>query len=172
MHRSVGGLRPGGSRSTAVSEPGVPPIWSSTTLNVSSRARTLARVEGPLRCARHQRCHPERRFGRRRRNQPESKAPYSTNILPSCHPERGPRAVQEALINSPRVLVILSPAAVNSTNVEDEVSYALEKNKTVIPVLYRDSEVPYRTGAPPFSPAFGERVGYAVPISGNTMAPS
>ncbi len=54
------------------------------------------------------------------------------------------RAVEDALTNCPRLLVILSPASVSSRNVMDEVSFALEKGKTVIPVLYRDCAVPFR----------------------------
>jgi TIR domain len=54
------------------------------------------------------------------------------------------RAVEDALTNSPRMLVILSPASVSSTNVMDEVSFALEEQKTVIPVIHRDCTVPFR----------------------------
>lgn len=42
------------------------------------------------------------------------------------------------------MLVILPPASVNSTNVMDEVSFALEEKKTVIPVVYRDCTIPFR----------------------------
>ena len=52
--------------------------------------------------------------------------------------QRWARAVQDALNNCHRLLVILSPASVDSTNVEDEVAFALEEHKTVIPVFYRD----------------------------------
>ncbi len=54
------------------------------------------------------------------------------------------RAVEEALTHSPRMLVVLSPVSVNSDNVRDEVSFALSRQKRVIPVLYRDCEVPFR----------------------------
>ncbi len=54
------------------------------------------------------------------------------------------RAVEDALTNSPRMLVVLSPVSVNSDNVRDEVSFALSRQKRVIPVLYRDCEVPFR----------------------------
>jgi len=50
--------------------------------------------------------------------------------------------VQEALEKSPRVLVILSPSSVNSANVMDEVTFALDEKKTVIPVFYRDCKIP------------------------------
>jgi hypothetical protein len=58
--------------------------------------------------------------------------------------QRWDRAVEDALANCARMLVILSPASVNSTNVMDEVSFALEEKKTVIPVMYRDCTVPFR----------------------------
>lgn len=58
--------------------------------------------------------------------------------------QRWARAVQDALNNCHRLLVILSPASVDSTNVEDEVAFALEEHKTVIPVFYRDCKVPFQ----------------------------
>jgi hypothetical protein len=58
--------------------------------------------------------------------------------------QRWARAVQDALNNCHRLLVILSPASVNSTNVEDEVAFALEEHKTVIPVFYRDCKFPFQ----------------------------
>lgn len=58
--------------------------------------------------------------------------------------QRWARAVENALKESPIVLVILSPASVGSGNVDDEVQFALKKNKRVIPILYRDCEIPYR----------------------------
>ena len=54
------------------------------------------------------------------------------------------RAVEDALQKSSSILLILSPASVNSENVLDEVSFALNKQKRVIPVLYRDCDVPFR----------------------------
>jgi hypothetical protein len=53
-------------------------------------------------------------------------------------------AISQALENSPRVLVILSPASAKSENVSDEVSFALSKTKQIIPVLFRDCDVPFR----------------------------
>jgi len=58
--------------------------------------------------------------------------------------QRWARALQDAITNSPRFLVILSPASVKSTNVEDEVTFALEERKTIIPVLYCDCNVPFQ----------------------------
>lgn len=58
--------------------------------------------------------------------------------------QRWDRAVEEALTNCPRMVVILSPASVSSTTVMDEVSFALEEQKTVIPILYRECTIPFR----------------------------
>jgi hypothetical protein len=57
---------------------------------------------------------------------------------------RWDRAVEDALNNCPRMLVIMSPASVRSENVRDEISFALRKQKVIIPVLYRDCDVPLR----------------------------
>lgn len=54
------------------------------------------------------------------------------------------RAVQSALESSPSVLIILSPASVKSDNVMDEISFALDQKKALIPVLYRDCDIPFR----------------------------
>jgi hypothetical protein len=58
--------------------------------------------------------------------------------------QRWDDAVERALADCPRMLVVLSPAAVHSTNVMDEVSFALQEGKTVIPILYRDCAIPFR----------------------------
>ena len=58
--------------------------------------------------------------------------------------QRWDDAVERALADCPRMLVVLSPAAVHSTNVMDEVSFALEEGKTVIPMLHRDCGIPFR----------------------------
>ena len=63
------------------------------------------------------------------------------DIIPG---QRWDRAVEDALKNCPRLIVILSPTSVESTNVMNEVSFALEKQKTVIPVIYRDCVIPFR----------------------------
>jgi TonB family protein len=63
------------------------------------------------------------------------------DIIPG---QRWDRAVEDTLTNCPRMVVILSPASVTSTNVMDEVSFALEEEKTVIPVIYRDCAIPFR----------------------------
>ena len=58
--------------------------------------------------------------------------------------QRWDRTVEEALAACPRVLVVLSPSSVESNNVMDEVSFALEQGKVVIPVLHRDCTIPLR----------------------------
>ncbi len=58
--------------------------------------------------------------------------------------QRWDNAVEDALKNCQRLIVVLSPAAVRSQNVMDEVSFALEERKTVIPVIHRDCDIPFR----------------------------
>jgi hypothetical protein len=57
---------------------------------------------------------------------------------------RWDHAVEEALKASPCLLVVLSPASVTSHNVMDEVSFGLETHKTIVPILYRDCDIPFR----------------------------
>ncbi len=54
------------------------------------------------------------------------------------------RKAEEALENCARLLVILSPASVSSRNVMAEVAFALDEQKEVIPVLYRECRIPFR----------------------------
>src|SRR5438105_545464 len=42
------------------------------------------------------------------------------------------------------LLAILSPDAVESNNFMDEVAYALEEGKTVIPIMHCDNRIPMR----------------------------
>lgn len=56
---------------------------------------------------------------------------------------RWDRAVQAALNACPCLLVILSPSAVASENVMDEVSFALSKDKKIVPVLYKNCDIPF-----------------------------
>ena len=61
------------------------------------------------------------------------------------HPgERWDESVEKALRSSASLLVVLSPTAVQSNNVMDEISFALEENKRVIPILHRACEIPFR----------------------------
>ncbi len=52
--------------------------------------------------------------------------------------------IERGLSACGRMLVVLSPTSVSSENVLDESGYALSRKKPVIPVLYRDCEIPYR----------------------------
>jgi formylglycine-generating enzyme required for sulfatase activity len=54
------------------------------------------------------------------------------------------REVERALTDCDEMLVILSPVSVESRNVMDEVAFALDEGKTVIPVLHRDCKLPLR----------------------------
>lgn len=58
--------------------------------------------------------------------------------------QRWDHSVEEALRDCPCLLVILSPESIDSTNVMDEVSFALEEKKIVIPILYRECKLPFR----------------------------
>jgi hypothetical protein len=58
--------------------------------------------------------------------------------------QRWAGAVEDALNNCQQMLVILSPSSSGSKNVGDEVSFALEEEKNVIPVLYRQCKIPLR----------------------------
>src|SRR5215472_16378251 len=61
------------------------------------------------------------------------------------HPgEEWDQAIERGLSECGRMLVVLSPKSVTSQNVLDEIGYALSRKKPIIPVLYRDCEVPYR----------------------------
>ncbi len=55
--------------------------------------------------------------------------------------ERWDDAVEKALNIHGSFLVILSPLSVESDNVKDELSFALEQKKQVIPVLYQSCKM-------------------------------
>jgi hypothetical protein len=54
------------------------------------------------------------------------------------------REVQKVLKASGSVLIILTPESAASENVNDEISYALDEGKPVIPVLFRKCDLPLR----------------------------
>lgn len=56
------------------------------------------------------------------------------------------RAVELALAQSAAILVILTPAAVTSPNVRDEITYALDAGKRVFPLLYESAMSPCASG--------------------------
>ncbi|HEY4899644.1 MAG TPA: TIR domain-containing protein [Terriglobales bacterium] len=51
-------------------------------------------------------------------------------------------AVEEAVRQCQRMLLILSPASVSSKNVRNEIAFALDENKIIIPVLCQDAAIP------------------------------
>lgn len=57
---------------------------------------------------------------------------------------RWDKSIEDALDASQTVLVVLSKTSVDSNNVMDEVSYALEEGKTVLPVLLEECDIPFR----------------------------
>lgn len=63
------------------------------------------------------------------------------DIKPGSHWDS---SVEEALSEANTVLVILSCTSTKSNNVLDEVSYALEEDKVVVPVLLEECEIPFR----------------------------
>ncbi len=52
-------------------------------------------------------------------------------------------SIQTALESCSRLILILSPHAVDSKNVLDETRYALDHGKQIYPVLYRDCNIPF-----------------------------
>jgi hypothetical protein len=57
---------------------------------------------------------------------------------------RWDKSIQTALEESKTIIVVLSKSAVESNNVMDEVSFALEENKKVVPVLLEECDIPFR----------------------------
>jgi hypothetical protein len=57
---------------------------------------------------------------------------------------RWDREVQTALDKCDEIIVVLSPAACDSENVMDEVGFALEQGKSVIPIIKSSCDIPYR----------------------------
>jgi len=53
-------------------------------------------------------------------------------------------SIDKALDEADAVLLILSKASVSSENVLDEISFALEENKKIIPVLLERCDIPFR----------------------------
>lgn len=58
--------------------------------------------------------------------------------------QRWDAAVEAALHACQGMIAILSPESVASTNVMDEISYALEEKKIIVPILYKDCQIPFR----------------------------
>ena len=51
-------------------------------------------------------------------------------------------AIEAALDAASRVILVLSPVSVKSSNVRNEISFALDKEKTILPVLHQPCEIP------------------------------
>ena len=51
-------------------------------------------------------------------------------------------AIEDAVTQCPRMLLILTAASVKSKKVRNEIAFALDEEKTIIPVLYQDCMVP------------------------------
>ena len=52
--------------------------------------------------------------------------------------------IEKALVNASCVLVVLSPFSVASDNVQDEIAFALDTQKTIIPVILEPCTIPFR----------------------------
>src|SRR5262249_37851119 len=52
--------------------------------------------------------------------------------------------IEKAMTTATSMIAVLSTASIASPNFMDEVSYALEKDKRIIPVLLSDVETPFR----------------------------
>lgn len=58
--------------------------------------------------------------------------------------ENWDNAIEEALENSNTFLLIISPTAVKSQNVQDEVSIAINTNKKFVPIMIKQCDLPMR----------------------------
>ena len=63
------------------------------------------------------------------------------DILPGA---RWDDSIEKGLRNASGMLVVLSETSIQSENVMDEVSYALEKGKRVVPLLIHNCDIPFR----------------------------
>jgi hypothetical protein len=57
---------------------------------------------------------------------------------------RWDREVEKALKECEIFMIILTPASINSENVLDEIGYALDNGKRILPVLLENCQVPFR----------------------------
>ena len=68
-------------------------------------------------------------------------------------------AIDDALKRCGKFLIILSPKSVASKNVKDELSFALQKEKVIFPVLYKECEIPFRLSRIQYSNLTGDYEG-------------
>ncbi len=52
--------------------------------------------------------------------------------------------IEKALDSSSTFIIVLSPESINSQNVKDEVGYAIDNRKHILPVLLKPCKVPFR----------------------------
>ena len=68
-----------------------------------------------------------------------------------------PEAVEQALDSSGHFLVILSPASVGSSNVNNaELNFALDEGKRIFPVLHQECKRPFRIRAVQYADFTGD----------------
>jgi hypothetical protein len=89
-------------------------------------------------------------------------------------------AIEEAVAKAPRMLLVLSPTSVISQNVRNEITFALEENKTIIPVLYQQCVIPlqlrrihyidFRTDYAQGLTKLLNALGVEIPVSGSAIA--
>ncbi len=70
--------------------------------------------------------------------------------------QRWDRVIEQALQECDIFVVVLSPNSVASENVLDEISFAIQENKRILPVLYQNCEIPYRIARVQFVDFRGE----------------
>lgn len=58
--------------------------------------------------------------------------------------ENWDNAIEKALDNSETFMLFLSPTSVESQNVQDEVSIAIQDNKKLVPILIKECDLPMR----------------------------
>ena len=58
--------------------------------------------------------------------------------------ERWDSAVESALNSCDSMVAVLSPASTTSNNVLDEISFALETHKKIIPIKHKSCDIPFR----------------------------
>jgi hypothetical protein len=52
--------------------------------------------------------------------------------------------IEKALVECEIFMVILTPQSISSNNVKDEVGYAIDSNKRILPILLENANVPFR----------------------------
>src|SRR5215471_15931862 len=88
--------------------------------------------------------HEDQEFALRLAKQlKELGVPIWADVLDLQPGDRWDKAITDALNKSLAVIVILSPSSVKSAHVLGQTQTALEQVKALIPVMYKDCDVPY-----------------------------